>query len=77
MITTTATKTAIQMTILVLKNPPECSDLGVTEEDGPFSGTQGASAEVGGRPMDGGRAGGREGIIVVLNGLPSFLQSRR
>jgi hypothetical protein len=74
MIITTTPVTAIQTTLLDVKNPLDLSYFGVSEAEVPFACFQGASA-AGSLPGNGERAGGGERIIDVLNGFPSFLQS--
>ena len=74
MIITTTPVTAIQMTLLDVKNPLDLSYFGVSEAEVPFACFQGASA-VGSVPGNGERVGGGEGIVDVSNGFPPLLQS--
>lgn len=74
MITTATTERPIKMALLVVKRGLELSAFSVSEAGGPRPFFSGVCAEDGGMAGDGGSASGGGGIMVVLNGLPSFLQ---
>lgn len=75
-ISTKIPPTAIQVTVLALKNFLGVAEFSVTGEEGPLACFQGCSEEEGALAKNEGAGAGDDGIMVVLKGFPSFLHSR-